>query len=209
MKAKDLTLRVVNEIEKGKFEIKEFKPYMTYGSFVGCILADAEILRPTGLKDKNGKQIYEGDVLAADKICRCSSRYIIEWNDKHCCFTSIEGGIDNFIGDIDEEIQYSLLSNMKLNVCEIIGNIHVNPELVQFAIQKHHEGVSKLIKCEYCYGDVENRKQLLTDSFGEEIYIAGYNTLVGGDNLELDEIKINYCPMCGRKLGKELIDKVL
>ena len=49
MKAKDLVLKVVNEIEEGKFEFNDFKPYMSYESFIGCILADAEILRPTGL----------------------------------------------------------------------------------------------------------------------------------------------------------------
>ncbi|ACA57398.1 hypothetical protein FDC45_17875 [Clostridium botulinum] len=55
-------------------------------------------------------------------------------------------------------------------------------------------------ECEYCYGDVDNRRALLTDSFNDDIYISGNNTLVGSDDLELDEIKINYCPICGRKL---------
>lgn len=38
MKANDLKLRGVNEIGKGKFEIKEFKPYMTCENFIDCIL---------------------------------------------------------------------------------------------------------------------------------------------------------------------------
>lgn len=63
MKAKDLVLRVVNEIENGKYEIREFKPYMGYESFVGCITGDAEILLPTGIKDEKGNMIYKGDYL--------------------------------------------------------------------------------------------------------------------------------------------------
>ena len=55
-------------------------------------------------------------------------------------------------------------------------------------------------ECKYCTGDVEGRKALLGDDFNNVIYISGNNTLVGDDDLELDEIKINYCPICGNKL---------
>lgn len=66
MKAKDLILRVVNKIDNEKYEIKEFKPYIAYESFVSGILADTEILMPTGIKDKDEKMIYEGDYIGID-----------------------------------------------------------------------------------------------------------------------------------------------
>ena len=109
MKANDLVLRVVNEVEEGKFEIKEFKPYMSYESFIGCILADTEILRPTGLKDRNGKEIYEGDIIETDEYW-IDNRYFLK-----------------------KEIQviYDIRKCNKLRPCIIIGNIYENPDLVQ------------------------------------------------------------------------------
>lgn len=53
--------------------------------------------------------------------------------------------------------------------------------------------------CKYCTGDVEDRKNILSDGF-DEIYITstGYLKSMYNDyNME----KINYCPMCGRKLN--------
>lgn len=59
----------------------------------------------------------------------------------------------------------------------------------------------EIIDCEYCMGDVDNRKALLVDNFLDEVYISGNNELVGNDGFNFQEdIKLNYCPMCGRKL---------
>lgn len=63
MKAKDLVLKVVNQTDDGKFKFLEFSPCMDNEKLVKYILADAEILRPTGEKDINGKEIYEGDIV--------------------------------------------------------------------------------------------------------------------------------------------------
>lgn len=122
MKAKNLTLMVVNEIENGKFEIKEFKPYKSYESFVGCILGDAEILRPTGLKDKNNKEIYEGDIIEGGYLNPLtgdftSKRYIVKYEKA------------SFIGEL---IGHSPYGNTWLNFIhgEIIGNIYESPELL-------------------------------------------------------------------------------
>jgi uncharacterized phage protein (TIGR01671 family) len=106
MKAKDLKLRVVNEIEEGIFEVKEFKPYMNYESFVGCILADAEILSPTGLKDKNGIDIYEGDII------------IPRYNGFSAFEVKFEKGKFN-------------VSDFKTDSCEVIGDIYQNKYLLE------------------------------------------------------------------------------
>ena len=56
-------------------------------------------------------------------------------------------------------------------------------------------------ECKYCEVDVNDRKSLLqieTDYWDFDIYIDGNNNLTHND--KLDDNKINYCPMCGRKL---------
>lgn len=63
MKAKNYNLKVVNETEKNVFELVSFKPYEQFESFIGCIVGEATILRPTGIRDKNGIAVYEGDLI--------------------------------------------------------------------------------------------------------------------------------------------------
>jgi len=70
----------------------------------------------TDLKDKNGKEIYEGDILE----CVLGWKYVVEW----------DGTAGRFIG-------YTLENERKIvyvdrdPASEIIGNIYDNPELLQ------------------------------------------------------------------------------
>lgn len=79
----------------------------------------------TGLKDKNGKEIYEGDVVHyTEKIApNKSSTYEVYYDQLHAMYalSPVDGKIDvgEFYGYIMRQ-QY-----------EVIGNIHENPELLE------------------------------------------------------------------------------
>lgn len=75
---------------------------------------DYELMQYTGLKDKNGKEIYEGDILKDIKTEKISQIY---WNGITASF-KLKGeiGEDNELFDVHGS--------------EIIGNIYENPELL-------------------------------------------------------------------------------
>lgn len=82
---------------------------------------DIAISQDTGLKDKNGKHIYIGDIV---KICRSygygflpkGSISVVVFDPKELCVRLSNNG------------QYRLTAN---KVVEIIGNIWENPELIE------------------------------------------------------------------------------
>lgn len=83
-------------------------------------------LQCTGLKDKNGKLIYEGDVVTYEwltplgKVWRNDGKYIVEWSDGFCLLSNIA--------------RYDVEHGTKRNV-EIIGNIYENPELLESEVE--------------------------------------------------------------------------
>ena len=135
MKAKEFTLKVVNEIEKGKFEIKEFNPHMSYESFIENIISEAEILKPTGLKDKNDNEIYEGDIVEVGDFIysikfEIGSFMLVRSSDKIDMYSEFDKCWND---DVYPLCQFHWESNAEkdyLYNCKIIGNIYENPELL-------------------------------------------------------------------------------
>ena len=80
----------------------------------------------TGLHDKKGKEIYEGDILNVGENLVCEIVYVDknveDYGDEiHCAFHA-KVYIHNKTIPLDSYLK---------NNCEIIGNIHENPELLQ------------------------------------------------------------------------------
>lgn len=83
---------------------------------------NATIGQFTGLSDKNGKDIYEGDIVCMNTIT--GGVYYIAFEDSHIGAFSLcnENGFVGIFGrSADFEPFY----------CEVIGNIHDNPELLK------------------------------------------------------------------------------
>ena len=79
-------------------------------------------MHPTSLKDKNGKLIYEGDLMnIKNKSGTVFKRVEVKYNSWLCAF---------MINDFDNISQYINPLNTENWKFEIIGDIHSNPELL-------------------------------------------------------------------------------
>ena len=89
----------------------------------------------TGLTDKNGKEIYEGDILNChrfyfDGYSESEEEFnsMIEYNQNHCAFMVIGGKCDD--DDSFVHLLSDFLSSDPKGI-EIIGNIHQNSDLLK------------------------------------------------------------------------------
>ena len=80
----------------------------------------------TGLKDENGKEIYEGDIVTA-----CWYDYEEPSHDMTGIVEFTEGWMSYWIADYDKK-EFSELNGQGYYhwTIEVIGNIHDNPELL-------------------------------------------------------------------------------
>ncbi len=86
----------------------------------------------TGLKDKNGKEIYEGDILTKfANINKISDPMLSKEEPKYCLTTVVYDDAAfkvTYNGKPDAVINYYCGAMVK--DMEVVGNIHDNPELL-------------------------------------------------------------------------------
>jgi len=82
-----------------------------------------KVMQATGLKNKNGKLIYEGDVVLFKDDAGRLQKGVINWWE-YAYFANALGGDDE--GNQDIELHPDYLKDV-----EVIGNIYENPKLLE------------------------------------------------------------------------------
>lgn len=102
-------------------DVERCSVWVGFKTGVGCVLDGGDeyiIEQCTGLKDKNGKLIYEGDIVKTEWFDE-KTIYQVVWDEKMACFY------------FDSKDMFYLFDDLPAEVTEIIGNIDENPELLE------------------------------------------------------------------------------
>lgn len=95
------------------------------GKFLACLVKPETVGQFTGLLDKNGNKIFEGDI-----VRRFNSkeqevmRYTVKWNTDCCMFVLMSEY--TYLGEYDSDFTVFYGEDL-----EVVGNIHDNPELLK------------------------------------------------------------------------------
>lgn len=84
-------------------------------------ITETELMQSTGLKDKNGVEIFEGDIVEnTTQRVYLGHRFEVSWNGGYACFQLLNGGKSSNVPLIQDFMSY-----------EVVGNIYENPELLE------------------------------------------------------------------------------
>ena len=116
------------KIEKDRYAIIPPLNDIEIGKSIGMYEVYPEtVCQFTGLLDKNGKEIYEGDIISVNGKYPKLVRYI----DDYACFCLAN------IEDLDEKMDTGYWHqvspgwwNSSKRIIKVLGNIHDNPELI-------------------------------------------------------------------------------
>lgn len=111
---KEIKFRVWNKLVNKMYSHSIFLP----------LNSDNEIMQYTGLNDKNGNEIYEGDILKgttkgnSDEVLAIT---YVKWD---------RGQFDLFTEMTSDSWEDALFNYMQFFDVEVMGNIYENPELL-------------------------------------------------------------------------------
>ena len=88
------------------------------------------VMQYTGLKDKDGKKIFEGDIIFHEKFEEHSE---IAYFERGMCFIGLPVEKEVREDYLKGHVHYLDLTceNLQISKCKVVGNIYENPELLE------------------------------------------------------------------------------
>lgn len=119
---REIKFRAWDKKEKIMYEPQIINLWVDFMGDIYCfdgnkfsVVQDSELIQYTGLKDKNGKEIFESDIYhMGDR----NITYTVVWHDT------------GLIGKQNSSSSYAGLEHWRDRI-EVIGNIYENPELLE------------------------------------------------------------------------------
>ena len=123
---REIKFRAWNEVEEKMYSWYDFLNTNMKNTFIAPESTAMILMQYTGLKDKNGKEIYEGDIVKYNEFWEGDCHYNsgvgqILWDDEETGFY-LTAKDTSFI---------NLFNLTKLLDAEVIGNIYENSELLE------------------------------------------------------------------------------
>lgn len=122
-RAWDKKFKEMVQVDALVFEEQIIKATYKNGNVAKEDLKNYVLMQSTGLRDKNGKEIFEGDILKVTNLSIWLE--VVSFNKNKAMFVSKE-----VKRKVEETPLYDLF-NTDIFEVEIIGNIHTNPELAE------------------------------------------------------------------------------
>lgn len=102
-------------------------------SLRACTVIEESCGQYTGLTDKNGTRIFEGDIISSHYVNAVKPDHIdqvVFHNGKFCGYTEFNGG--KWWAPLPDGVpHFPHDESAYMDICVVIGNIHDNPELLE------------------------------------------------------------------------------
>lgn len=132
-KVKLIDKKIFNVIDIWRFDDEISNVFVEGEYTIFASYCNIKLLQYTGLKDKNNKEIYEGDIIDINQTVNGCNLFAVMWDE-------ISFGARYWVNNtIGRKYEYDIIELLDVNVneydkeIEVIGNIYENKELLENA----------------------------------------------------------------------------